>query len=66
MASFQAKPRWERPRMRLKKKKNLSFRSIPTRPGIGNFNKIEKKNEKNQKTSLCLHFKPKLDGTGCE
>ena len=46
MASFQAKPRWERPRMRLKKKK-LSFRSIPTRPGIGNFNKIEKKNEKN-------------------
>ena len=47
MASFQAKPRWERPRMRLKKKKNLSFRSIPTRPGIGNFNKIEKKNEKN-------------------
>ena len=30
MASFQAKPRWERPRMRLKKKKN--YHSDPFQP----------------------------------
>ena len=40
-ASFQAKTGWERPRKR--KKKKLSFRSIPTRPVIKNSKKIAKK-----------------------
>ena len=39
-ASFQAKTGWERPR---KRKKKLSFRSIPTRPVIKNSKKIAKK-----------------------
>ena len=42
-ASFQAKTGWERPR---KRKKKLSFRSIPTQPVIKNSKKIEK-NSKN-------------------
>ena len=42
MALFQAKTGRDRLRVILKKKK-LSFRSIPTRLGIGNFKKIAKK-----------------------
>ena len=40
-ASFQAKTGWERPRKR--KKKNLSFQSIPTRLVIKNSKKTAKK-----------------------
>ena len=58
MASFQAKT--GRDRLRVIKTKKLSFRSIPTRPGIGN----SKKGAKNLKTSLWLLFKPNRDGTG--
>ena len=39
MASFQAKTGRDKIRMR---KKKFWFRSIPTRPGIGNSNKIAK------------------------
>ena len=41
MASFQAKMGWDWPRKREKKK--LSFRLVPTRPGIENSKKIAKK-----------------------
>ena len=41
MASFQAKTGWDR--LRVMEKKMLLFRSIPTRPGIGNSGKIAKK-----------------------
>ena len=43
MSSFQAKTGWERLR---KRKKKLSFRSVPTRPGIENSKKISKKFKK--------------------
>ena len=41
MASFHAKTSWKRPRK--SEKQNLSFRSVPTRPGIENSKKIGKK-----------------------
>ena len=41
MASFHAKTSWKRPRKSEKQK--LSFRSVPTRPGIENSKKIGKK-----------------------
>ena len=44
MASFQAKA--GRDRLRVIQKKKLSFRSIPTRSGIGNSRKIAKKFKK--------------------
>ena len=40
MASFQAK--MGRDKMRMREKKNFGFRSISTRPGIRNSNKIAK------------------------
>ena len=43
MSSFQAKTGWERLR---KRKKKLSFRSVPTRLGIENSKKISKKFKK--------------------
>ena len=43
MASFQAKTGWDKSRRR---KKKLSFRSIPTRTGIENSKKIAKTNQK--------------------
>ena len=42
MGSFQAKTGRDSLRVTQKKKKNISFRSIPTRPEIGNFKKIAK------------------------
>ena len=44
MASFQAKTGWKRPRKR--KKKKLSFPSVPTRREIENSKKIAKKLKK--------------------
>ena len=44
VVSFQAKT--GKDRLRMRKKKIFSFRSIPTRPGIGNSKKIAKKFEK--------------------
>ena len=44
------------------KKKRISVRSIPTRFGIKNSQKIAKKC-KNLKTTLWLYFKPKRCGT---
>ena len=44
MASFHAKTSWKRPRKSEKQK--LSFRSVPTRPGIENSQKIAKKFKK--------------------
>ena len=46
MSSFQAKTGWERLR---KRKKKLSFRSVPTRPGIENSKKNIKKIQKIKK-----------------
>ena len=45
MASFQAKTGWER----LRKKKKLSFRSVPTRPVLENKKKNSKKIQKFKK-----------------
>ena len=44
MDSFQAKT--GRDRLRMREKKIFLFRSIPTRPGIGNSRKIAKKFKK--------------------
>ena len=52
MALFQPRTGWDRLRLREKKKKQLSFRSIQSRPGIGISKKLAKK------------FKPKRDGGG--
>ena len=46
ISSFQAKTGGERPRNG-KKKKKLSFRSVPTRPVIKNSEKIAKQLKKN-------------------
>ena len=62
MASFQAKTGWERQR-KSEKKKNLSFRSVPTQP----ITKNSKKNSKKiKKTPLWLLFKPKQVGKARE
>ena len=55
MASFQAKTGWKR----LKKKENKNYRFVPTRRIRDNSKKNRKKNSKNLKTLLWLHFKPK-------
>ena len=47
-----------------KKKKKLSFLSIPNRSGIKNSQKLAKKCKNFKNTSLSLHFKPKWYGTG--
>ena len=60
MASFEVKKCRERPRKRGKKK--LSFRSVPTRPGIENSKKIAKK-FKNIKNIIITSFQAKTDGT---
>ena len=44
ISSFQVKTSWER--LRKSEKKKLSFRSVPTRPGIENSQKIAKKFKK--------------------
>ena len=49
-----------------KKKKKLSFLSIPNRSGIKNSQKLAKKCKNFKNTSLSLHFKPKWYGTGWE
>ena len=58
MASLQAKMGGER--LRKREKKKLSFRSLPTLPGIENF----KKNSKKLKNIVMVHFKPKQVGRG--
>ena len=50
ISSFQVKTRWER--LRKSEKKNLSFRSVPTRPVIKNSKKIAKKFEKLKNTIM--------------
>ena len=55
MASFQAKT--GRERLRMREKKIFSFRSIPTRPGIGNSKKITK-NCKKLKNIVMALFEP--------
>ena len=52
MASFQAKT--GRDRLRVIKTKKLSFRSIPTRPGIGNSKKTAKKCKKLRNIIMAL------------
>ena len=52
MASFQAKT--GRDRLRVIKTKKLSFRSIPTRPGIGNSKKTAKKCRKLRNIIMAL------------
>ena len=59
MASFHAKTGWKRPRKR--KKKKLSFPSVPTRREIENSKKIAKKLKKEGKEikqKLSLRFVP--------
>ena len=51
ISSFQVKTRWERSR-KSEKKKNLSFRSAPTRPVIKNSKNIAKKFEKLKNTIM--------------
>ena len=46
MALFQPRTGWDRLRLREKKKKQLSFRSIQSRPGIGISKKLAKKIKK--------------------
>ena len=46
MALFQPRTGWDRLRLREKKKKQLSFRSIQSRPGIGISKKLAKKFKK--------------------
>ena len=63
MASFQAKTSWKRPR----NSKNKNYRSDLLLPDpLQRIPKKQQKNEKNEKTSLRLLFKPKLVGTGRE
>ena len=63
MASFQAKIGWEMPR----KRKNKNCLSVPFRPDAKQkIPKKEKKNQKNQKIPLWLHFQPKQVGKGRE
>ena len=54
---FQAKNGWERPRKR--EKKNLSFRSVHTRPGIENSKTIAKKLKKS-KNIIMATFQAKM------
>ena len=49
MASFHANTGWKRPR---KRKKKLSFHSVPTRREIENFKKIAKKLKKLKNTIM--------------
>ena len=56
MASFKAET--GRDRLRIRGKKKLSFRSIQTRPGIGNSRKIAKKFKK-LKNIIMASFKAK-------
>ena len=58
MASFQAKKGWKRTR----KSENKNCLSVPFLPD-GKY-KTPKKEKKNKKIPLWLHFKPKLDGKG--
>ena len=60
MATFQAKT--GRDQLRKRGKKKLSFRSVPTRPGIENSKKIAKK-FKNIKNIIITSFQAKMDGT---
>ena len=53
MASFQAKTGWKRPR----KRENKNYRSASFLPDAKQ--KIPKKQQKNSKIPLWLHFKPK-------
>ena len=56
MASFQAKIGWKR----LKKSENKNYSSVPFLPKARQkILKKWKKNSKNSKMSLWLHFKPK-------
>ena len=55
MASFQAKKGWKRTR----KRENKNCISVPFLPD-GKY-KSPKKEKKNKKIPLWLHFKPKLD-----
>ena len=56
MASFQAKTGWERQR-KSEKKKNLSFRSVPTQPITKNSKKNSKKIKKN---TIMASFQAKI------
>ena len=49
IASFQARMGWLRQRKRENKKNKKSFHCVPTRPGIENTKKIEKKIQKIKK-----------------
>ena len=59
--SFQVKVGWKRMRKR-EIKITVPFRSCRTR--VIKFQKKQRKNSKNQKVPLWLHFKPKQDGKG--
>ena len=52
IASFQAKIGWKR--LRKRENKKLTFRFIPTRRVIKNYNKIAKKLKKLKKYHYCL------------
>ena len=62
MASFQAKTGWDKSRRR---KKKLSFQSIPTRPAIENSKKIAKKLKK-LKNLITASFQAKTGWKGQE
>ena len=65
MASFHAKTGWKRPRKRRKKK--LSFPSVPTRCEIENFKKIAKKLKKLKNTIMAsFQAKNRLEKEGKE
>ena len=63
MASFRAKIVWKRSR----KSENKSYHSVSFLPDVKyKLSKKQGKNSKYKTIPLWLHFKPKLDGKGCE